>query len=125
MARLTVDQIKEKLNELGVEYDSDMLRDDLLELLEKHETADTNQEGSSDDTDGQEENKSSEDAEENETEKKQYVVVHAFKDLQDNNTVYKAKDIYPRRSDYVPDNDRLEELLSDKNKQGRPVIKEV
>ena len=47
-----------------------------------------------------------------------------FTDLKDNNHVYNAGDIYPRRG-YRPSKKRIAELLSSDNKRGYPVIEEV
>lgn len=56
---------------------------------------------------------------------KKYIVVRDFKDLQDKNKVYAKGDTYPNPANKKVDSKRVEELLSSKNKQGRPVIKEV
>lgn len=51
-----------------------------------------------------------------------YKVIHVFVDLQDNNYVYHEGDIYPRKGLAVS-KERIDELKSDKNKQGKPLIK--
>lgn len=56
---------------------------------------------------------------------KKYIVVRDFKDLQDKNKVYAKGDTYPNPANKNIKKERLDELLSSKNKQGRPVIKEV
>lgn len=48
-------------------------------------------------------------------------VIKKFTDLQDDNHVYNAGDVYPREG-YTPSEERIEELASDKNKQGTPLI---
>ena len=54
-----------------------------------------------------------------------YVVVYAkFKDLQDNNYIYKKGDVYPREG-LEPTKERIKELSSKNNKQGKPLIKKV
>jgi hypothetical protein len=58
-------------------------------------------------------------------EKRKFVVIRDFKDLEDKNKIYFEGDRYPFPANKKIDNKRLEELLSKKNKQGRPVIKEV
>ena len=58
-------------------------------------------------------------------EDKKYVVIEDFKDLQDKNKVYTKGDTYPNPANKKVSKERLEELASTKNKQNRPVIKEV
>lgn len=54
-----------------------------------------------------------------------YKVIHSFKDLKDNEHVYKEdKDLYPREG-LKPTKKRIEELESDKNKIGKPLIKKI
>lgn len=53
-----------------------------------------------------------------------YKVIHYFEDLQDFNHPYKVGDEFPRLGLKVSDN-RLEELASNKNKQGKPLIKKA
>jgi hypothetical protein len=53
-----------------------------------------------------------------------YKAITHFTDLQDNNHKYQAGDIFPRDG-YNPSKSRVAELLSNKNKQGKPVITEV
>ena len=53
-----------------------------------------------------------------------YKVIHYFTDLQDFNHPYKVGDKFPRLGLKVS-NERLEELASDKNKQGKPLIEKV
>lgn len=54
-----------------------------------------------------------------------YVVVYAkFKDLQDNNYIYKKGDVYPREG-LEPTKERIKELSSKKNKIGEVLIKKV
>jgi hypothetical protein len=52
-----------------------------------------------------------------------YQVLHYFTDLQDKNKEYNEGEIFPRPANKKVSNERIEELSSDKNKQGRPVIK--
>lgn len=52
-----------------------------------------------------------------------FKVIHLFYDLQDEH-YYHAGDTYPRAG-YEPDEKRVQELLSDKNRQRRPLIEEV
>lgn len=101
---MTVSEIKEKLDELGIEYDSKANKKELVNLLN--------------DVEGkhQEDNQVDED--------KRFIVIQDFTDLADDNTVYHTGDIYPRRFDSNPSLERIDELLTDKNKQGRPVIQE-
>lgn len=53
-----------------------------------------------------------------------FIVLKRFKDLQDNSFVYEEGDTYPRKG-IVVDDERLAELMSDKNKRGEPLIKSV
>lgn len=53
-----------------------------------------------------------------------YEVIQDFKDLQDNNKIYLKGDTFPKPSNKKIEEERLTELLSDKNNQGRPVIQE-
>lgn len=53
-----------------------------------------------------------------------YKVIHYFTDLQDFNHPYKVGDKFPRLGLKVSDK-RLEELASNKNKQGKPLIEKV
>ena len=50
-----------------------------------------------------------------------YKVVKYFTDLQDGNYAYKVGDIYPRQG-VEPTQARIEELASNKNRQGVPLI---
>jgi hypothetical protein len=52
----------------------------------------------------------------------QYRVIHSFKDLQDNGYIYKVGDIYPRQG-VIVSKERFEELKTNKNKIGVPLIK--
>ena len=52
-----------------------------------------------------------------------YKVIHDFYDLQDERYCH-VGDTYPREG-YVPDEKRVQELLSDKNRQRRPLIELV
>lgn len=53
-----------------------------------------------------------------------YKVIHYFTDLQDFNHPYKVGEAFPRLGLKVS-NERLEELASSKNKQGKPLIEKV
>ena len=53
-----------------------------------------------------------------------YKVIHYFTDLQDFNHPYKVGDTFPRLGLKVS-NERLEELASSKNKQGKPLIEKM
>ena len=57
--------------------------------------------------------------------KVKYVAIEDFKDLQDGNKVYTKNDPYPKPANKKIDDDRIKEMLSKNNRQGRPVIKEV
>lgn len=51
-----------------------------------------------------------------------YKVVHKFRDLKDNEYIYNVGDIYPRHGVTVS-KERLNELKTNKNKIGIPLIK--
>ena len=53
-----------------------------------------------------------------------YEVLITFKDLQDNGYRYHAGDEFPRKG-LVSSEERLEELSTDKNRRGIPVIKKI
>ena len=53
-----------------------------------------------------------------------YTVICAFKDLQDNDHIYRVGDVYPRPKKR-PSKARINELMGDKNKLGRPLIEVV
>ena len=53
-----------------------------------------------------------------------YKVIKHFVDLQDNNYKYDVGDTYPRKGLNVLQS-RINELASDKNRQGCPLIEEV
>ena len=94
MKNLTVKQIKQQLDELGIEYASNLRKEELLDLLNEFKFK-----------------------------TKRYIVIHDFKDLQDKGYVYLKGDKYPREGKQVSE-ERIQELMSDKNKIGNPLIKE-
>lgn len=97
---MTVDEIKEELDKLGVEYDKKAKKDELLELLNNQKKS-------------------------KETKEKKYVVVYPrWKDLEDNNYIYTKGKPYPREG-YTPTKERIAELASKNNKIGEILIKEV
>ena len=53
-----------------------------------------------------------------------YRVIHKFYDLKDNNHAYSVGDTFPHSGIEV-DTERIEELASDKNRLGVPLIEEV
>lgn len=53
-----------------------------------------------------------------------YKVIHYFTDLQDFNHPYKVGDVFPRLGMNVTE-ERLKELSSKNNKQGKPLIEKV
>lgn len=54
-----------------------------------------------------------------------YIVIYErFKDLEDNNYIYKKGDIYPREG-LKPSKERIKELSTKKNKIGEILIKKV
>ena len=53
-----------------------------------------------------------------------YIVIHDFKDLEDDNYIYIINDIYPRDG-LKPKAKRIKELTTAKNKIGEPLIKKI
>lgn len=53
-----------------------------------------------------------------------FKVIHDFKDLQDNDFVYKVGDVYPREGSEQSE-ERIAELSGDQNKIGSPLIEKV
>lgn len=53
-----------------------------------------------------------------------YKVIKYFTDLQDNNHAYEVGSIYPRDG-LEPTQERIDELASDKNRQGVPLIEAI
>lgn len=97
--KMKVHEIKGKLTELGVEFDDKLNKPELVKLLKDN-------------------------FKKGESTRKKYIVIHDFKDLKDNNTIYIKGDIYPRRADAKVDDDRIRELSSTNNKIGKVLIKE-
>ncbi|GAA5416195.1 hypothetical protein Pryu01_01227 [Paraliobacillus ryukyuensis] len=112
--KMTIDEIKSQLDEKEIEYKSSMNRDELLDLL----TSDTEDEPQ------QEETAAENEENEQPKEPKQYVVIHDFKDLKDRDIIYVKDDVYPKRVDSEISEERFQELMSDQNKIGKPLIKE-
>lgn len=105
---MKVEEIKKQLDELGVEYDSKLNKEGLLELLEKHSA-------------------SNEDIVEEDipvVPAKKYVVVEDFKDLKDNDFIYTKDDPYPREGNQNVTEERIQELSTIKNKRNRVLIRE-
>ncbi len=57
-------------------------------------------------------------------EEKYIVVYKKFKDLEDNNFIYKIGDVYPREG-LEPSKKRIKELSTEKNKIGKILIKKI
>lgn len=53
----------------------------------------------------------------------EYIVIKDFKDLKDNDHIYRAGDKYPRQGKGIKA--RIEELTTNKNKRKEVLIKEV
>ena len=53
-----------------------------------------------------------------------YIVIEDFTDLKDRSKVYRKGDVYPNPANKKISKERINELTSSKNKQGKPVIKE-
>lgn len=61
-------------------------------------------------------------AKETKEETKTYIVLENFYDLEDDKRLYKKGAVYPRKG-YKPTKERIEALLTNKNRVGRPFIK--
>lgn len=130
----TIQEIKKKLDDKKIEYKNNMKQDELLDLLNKEQKKQENSTESVESKVGNDEEKQESDVaedsggehqEEQAKEKpKQYVVLHDFKDLQDRDIVYIKDEIYPKRADSDISEERIQELMSDQNKIGKPLIKE-
>ena len=53
-----------------------------------------------------------------------FKVIHDFKDLQDDDKIYKVGDKFPRKG-YEPTEKRIAELLGKRNKIGESLIEEI
>lgn len=114
---MTIPKLKKELTTLGVEFDEKATKEQLEKLLEEKQAETSNQVETNEQEDKEEDV-------EPEPDPVTYVVIHDFKDLQDNNTVYIEGDIYPRRAESDPDEERIQELLSSNNKIGKALIRE-
>lgn len=54
-----------------------------------------------------------------------YIVIHSFKDLQDDNYIYQVGDFYPRKDIKEISDKRIEELSGVNNKIGKSLIKAI
>ena len=54
-----------------------------------------------------------------------YIVIHSFKDLQDDNYIYQVGDFYPRKDIKDISDDRIQELSGVNNKIGKSLIKAI
>lgn len=54
-----------------------------------------------------------------------YEVIRDFTDLQDKNKVYRKGDVYPNPVNKKVSKKRIDELSTDENKIGAPLIKEI
>lgn len=54
-----------------------------------------------------------------------YEVTNTFKDLQDNNKLYKKGQTFPRPTNKKNEEERILELLSSENRQKKQLIKKV
>lgn len=98
---MTVKEIKQKLDDLGIEYNSKARKDDLLKLLNEHSEVKVQDE---------------------KPKQKSYVVVHRFKDLQDGNRIYRPGDKF----NWVgKSKERIKSLSTKHNKIGKVLIKEI
>ena len=105
LTKLTKKDIGKRLSELEVPYDNKWTKDELIDHLRA--------EG------GQFDEK-----EVKAIEPETYIVLHSFKDLEDGGFVYIDGEKYPRKANKEVTRQRVNELLSVKNKIGKQLIKE-
>jgi hypothetical protein len=103
---MTANEIKQKLDELGVEYDSKTRKDELLILLNEYSQEEVQEEK----------------PQEKSPKQKSYEVVHRFKDLRDGNKIYREGDKF---NHVGKTKERIEELSSKNNKIGKVLIEEA
>lgn len=100
----TVKEIKQKLDDLGIEYSSKARKDELVKLLNENKEAEV------------------QDEKPKQTKQKSFVVVHRFKDLQDGNKVYRPGDKF---NHVGKTKERITQLSTRNNKIGKVLIKEI
>src|SRR5699024_882107 len=105
LQKCTKKELSERLTELEVPHDMKWTKDELIDLLRA--------EG------GQFDSK-----EVQAVEAETYVVLHAFKDLEDRGYVYEKNSKYPRKANKEVTKQRVDELLGKDNKIGKQLIKE-
>src|SRR5699024_384702 len=105
LQKCTKKELSERLTELEVPHDKKWTKDELIDLLRA--------EG------GQFDEK-----EVQAVEAESYVVLHAFKDLEDKCYVYEKNSKYPRKANKEVTKQRVDELSSKKNKLRKQLIKE-
>lgn len=54
-----------------------------------------------------------------------YEVIRDFKDLKDENIIYRVGDVYPKEGRKKPSKARIKELTGDKNAHKAPIVKEI
>lgn len=118
---MTVAEIKETLDGFGIEYDNKLKKAELLAILEAETVEGLEiEEANETETIGEPEKE----PEKPEEPKKQYVVIRDFKDLKDKGKIYIKGDPYPRPINMEVSEERIKELSSTKNKQGKVLIEE-
>lgn len=105
LQKYTKKELSARLTELEVPHDQKWTKDELIDLLRA--------EG------GQFDEK-----EVQTVEAESYIVLHAFKDLEDKGYVYEKNSRYPRKANKEVTKQRVDELSSNKNKLGKQLIKE-
>ena len=100
---MTVAEIKEELDALGIGYDTKAKKAELVKLLET-ETVESVEEVI-------------------EVEPETYVVLRDFKDLEDKGFIYIKDDLYPRKSNTSVTKERVKQLSTTNNKIGKILIK--
>lgn len=104
--KYTKEKLSDRLTELEVEHDISQKKDVLIDLLRA--------EGGQLD----------EEPEDEFIQPETYIVIRDFKDLKDKGYVYIKDNKYPRIGNKKVTQDRVDELLGNKNKIGKQLIKE-
>lgn len=111
---ITVKEIKEELTEKGIDFDNNAKKDELLALLQQSHENDELVTEDVEEVDYQDESVEEED---------EYIVVKDFRDIKDDNHIYREHDPYPREGKATQS--RIEELSTKRNKRKEVLIKKV
>lgn len=105
-------ELKNMAETLGVDYKSDVLKDDLIDLILEKEFEAEKEEAPEEEVNVEETEEKAKDS---------YRALINFFDKEDEKHFYSVGDIYPRKG-LEPSAERIKELMGNKNDLGRPVI---